>query len=463
MKRLNRNLHLQVVLAFFATTHTIGFANSDERYHVDIRNAPVGDAIRLLAKMQNLNVIVPDGTNGKTNANFPSIKMHDALSAVLGSNDLGAIVENNVVRVSSKKNLEDRGEDLRTKTILLKYAKAEKLAPQVKLLLTLRGSVMFDQRTNSVTIRDTGAGLASAVNLINAIDKIDKQVLIEARIVEGSDNYLRNLGIQWGINSNSGPLAVNGLSKLGTSADGRPFMVNAPSNSATSGIALTMKNLPAPFDQLFLDTQITADEQKGLVSMLSRPSIVTMNNQAATIRSGAKFYVKTAGALNISSGTSSASGSAAAGAAAGSGGAGSTGLQEISSGITLVVTPQVTADNKINLAIKVTQSTPDFAQAVDGIPAIVENNADTTVLLENGETTIIGGLFQKSVSNQQGGIPFLNRIPIIGWLFGNSANTNKKKELIIFLTPKLIAEGSAPASQGEAERTDKEITSRLLE
>ena len=438
------------------------FLTMGMNYHVDIRNAPAGDAIRLLAKMQDLNVIVPEKLIAKINANFPSIQLEDALSAVLDTNQLGALVEGNVVRISAKKIIEDKGQDLRTTTFSLKYAKADKMAPQIKQLLSARGTVMPDDRTNSITVRDTETDMSAVTKFINRIDQADRQVLIEARIIQAGKDYFKGLGVQWGTSVNGGKLSLNGVKSLGGNLpSGSSMISSAPVPGATSGVSLSL----GPLDNFVLDAEITAAEQNGELSILSRPSIVTMNNQPATIHSGVKFFVKTASSLTISSGSSSGaasggSGAAAGGAAGGSAG-GSGGVQQIDSGITLVVTPQVTANNKISLAINVTESQPDFANTVDGIPSIIDNNASTTVLLENGETTVIGGLFQRVVSNEKKGVPFLSKIPIVGALFGSRTDKQSKKELFIFLKPTVIAEGDMPAIQATSDKRAKEITDQV--
>ena len=140
---------------------------------------------------------------------------------------------------------------------------------------------------------------------------------------------------------------------------------------------------------------------------------------------------------------------------------GSTGIQEIESGLTLVVTPQITVNNKINLTVDVKESQADFSNSVDGIPSIIENNAITTVLLDNGATTVIGGLFQKSNSHQRNGVPWFSRIPFLGYLFGSRTFQNTKKELLIFLKPTLIAEGEKPATNNESERRSEELINQL--
>lgn len=452
---------------FLASFALAAFSENEGNVHVDIRNAPIGDAIRLLAKAKGVNVIVPDKLNERINASFPSVQISEALSAVLDSNQLGGLVEGNVVKVTNKKAIEDKGQDLRIVNFPLKFAKAEDVAPQVKVLVSQRGTVMFDKRTNSVTVRDTQADLASVAGFLEKIDHPDRQVLIEARIVEATTNFRQALGVQWGTSATGPTYTVGGVSSIKPPLDtGRQAMLGAPIPGPLAGVGFSV----SPINNLFIDAQITAAEENGDLAILSRPYTVAANNRAATIHSGVKFYVKTASSLTLSSGSSSgaasgsasggssgSAGSGAAGSAGGAAGGATAGVQEINSGITLIVTPQITGDNKITLTINVTESQADFGNGVDGIPSIIDNTAETTVTLENGATTVIGGLFQKNVSSQENGIPFLQRIPILGALFGSKEKKDIKKELIIFLKPTLIADGEKPAIQEESDKRFKEI------
>lgn len=198
-------------------------------------------------------------------------------------------------------------------------------------------------------------------------------------------------------------------------------MVNNPANPVLSGASLVLGS----FKGTLTDVQLTAGEQNGLLSILSRPSVVTLNNQAATINSGVKFYVKSPGNVSIGGASSGAT-------------AATSNLQEIRAGITMTVTPQITIDNRVNLVINVTESQPNFGQTVDGTPSINDNSATTTVLLNDGETTVIGGLFQIRKSRSSNGVPGLNRVPLLGALFGNRTKNRNKRELIIFITPSIV-------------------------
>jgi len=295
------------------------------------------------------------------------------------------------------------------------------VASQAKSLISDRGTVIVDERTNAITVRDTQQRMNNIRKLVASIDHADRQVLIEAKIVEASEDFTQSIGIQWGVNRAGHSASFGGVTNVGLDDQGRPLMVNNVANPLFSGASVALGS----FKGVFTDVQLTAGEQNGLLNVLSRPSVVTLNNQPATINSGIKFYVKSPGNVTIGG---AASGTTAA----------TSNLQEIRAGITLTVTPQITIDNRVSLAINVTESQPDFSNLVDGTPSINDNSATTTVMLRDGETTVIGGLFQIQKSKSINGVPVLSRIPILGALFGSRTRKRNKRELFIFITPTIV-------------------------
>ena len=419
---------------FFLLTFLLSLPlhGTDELYSVEVRKAPIKDIVRMLAQMDGKNVVIPDNITGEVTASFQSVLLPDALQAILETNNLGAVTKNNVVQIATRETLEKLGEDLVTQTYPLKYAKAPLISAQIQSLLSTRGVVMTDERTNSVTVRDTSVHLQDVETLLANIDKLDKQVLIEAKVVEASADFIRSLGIQWGVTKSGGSVGITGLEKVGAADSTRTLSLDTPATglsgaSPLSGIALALGS----FGGVITDVQLTAAEERGDLNILSRPSIVTLNNQPATIRSGVKFFVKTSGDVVIGSGSSN--------------------LQQIDAGITMTVTPQVTRDAKVSLMIDVTESQPDFSRQVDGIPAIIDNNASTNVFLSDGETTVIGGLFQLQKTHAQKGIPGLMRIPLFGSLFRSNTRGKSKKELLIFIKPTIVKGSAVQLSSTSAE------------
>lgn len=390
------------------------FAN----YSIEMRNAPLNDALRLLAFMEQRNLVVAQNNEEKITASFPNISIDGALNAVLASKNLALIKEGQVNQVIDKKLVEDLGTDLITETFALKHSKAQDIKEQLIALLSERGSAVSDERTNSLTVRESKENLLNIEKFIEEIDRADRQVLIEARIVEATADFSRDLGIEWG-------MAYNGPG----------ISLNRATPATPDGLSIGIR----PTTSLSLDLALSAGEKEGKANIISRPSIVTMNNQPATIRSGFKFYVKTPGSFNIGtqSGESSSAGSSPTVAAP------SNNLQEIVSGISMVVTPQITADDKISLVVNVAESQPDFIKGIEGVPAIADNSATTTVNLKDGETTVIAGLFHSQDSTNEKGLPFFKSIPIVGpLLFGKQGRAKIKRELLIFIKPSIVKNSS---------------------
>lgn len=405
------------------------FAADPTEYSIQVRNAPVADIVRMLAQLDGKNVVISDKIEGTVTASFKAIQLEDALTAVLDANDLGFVIKGDVIRVATRTDIETMGEDLQIRTIPLKYAKVDKVSEQVESLISERGSVMVDERTNSISVRDTETKIEDILKLIGNIDKKDRQVLIEAKIVEASTDFIRSVGIQWGV-TRTGKVGVAGLTDVGAADSGNALNLDTPASGASgtnpySGVALALGS----FGGVITDVQLSAAEEHGDLNILSRPSVVTLNNQEAKIHSGVQFYIQTSGDVTISSGSSSTTTSS--------------NLQQVDAGITMTVTPQITISDKINLVIDVTESQADFTQQVGGIPTILDNTATTSVLLNDGEITVIGGLFQIQKQNTRQGIPLLHRIPLFGALFRNTTKTKSKSELIIFIKPSIVKEGLA--------------------
>ncbi|MBI4373737.1 MAG: hypothetical protein HY542_02565 [Deltaproteobacteria bacterium] len=392
-------------------------------YQVELRKAPLRDALRLLATAERLNIISPETLVGEVTVSLYQIKLMQAIRSILRVNGYEYAVESDIIRVGKPDDFAG-GTDLMTNTFSLRYATATDLVASVKLLLSDRGQVIADARTNTLTVKDRDPIIASIHTLIREIDRKDRQVRIEARIVDATRDFSRSLGIRWGIAGTKGNVTVSGTEDVGKSKDNdKPLGVNMGADGATSGVQFLISKIGGIVD---IEGQLTAAEQKGDISILSKPSVSTLNNMPAKIRSGTKIYVKSTSSISL-------------GTTAGSAGGDTSGLQEIDTGIELTVTPQITVDNTIKLKIDATQSEADFSRTVDGIPAVVDSTASTTVILEDGSTAVIGGLYRVRSSIQRKGVPGFNKIPILGYLFQNKSKTKTDTELMIFITPKLVS------------------------
>ncbi len=390
---------------------------------VEFRNAPLKDVLRLLAKGADLNLIMPEDLSGRVTLSFDNIALMEALRSVLRVNGYEYASEAGVIRIG-KPDAFAGGTDLRTESFHLKYATAKDMVDKVKLLLSERGSVIADDRTNTLTVKDRDPLVANIASLLKHVDRRDKQVQIEARIVDATQSFSRSLGIRWGIAGQKDNVQVSGTADVGTNVDTtNPLNVNLGAVNPTSGIGLIIGQLAGATN---IEAQLTAAEEKGDVHILSKPSVTTLNNMPAKIRSGTKIYVKSTSSISL-------------GTAGGTGATGGTaGLQEIDTGIELTVTPQISIDDFIKMKIEAVESEADFTRTVDGIPAVIDNTASTTVILKDGETTVIGGLYRQKTSKTKRGVPGFQSIPVVGLLFQSKTREKSNAELMIFITPKIL-------------------------
>jgi len=446
-----------------------------QRISLDFKDADIQNVLRVLADVSGLNIIATDDVKGKVTLHLNDVPWDQALDLVLRSNRLEKTQEGNVVRISTVSRLKEEREalraaqdaerelePLRVKYIRVNYAKAdEALIEKVKGVLTDRGSVTFDDRTNTIIVRDITRGTDDAAQLIHELDVQSPQVLIEANIVEATRDMARALGVQWGYSHQAGPQTGNptGLNFPGTVGIGGaglndgsapvasnsvarspvPFMFDFPVSSGFSGFGggsgssldLVLGSLDGANA---LAARLTALEQQGKAKVISRPRVITLNNVAATIQSLTILRVKlpSTGTV-INTGTGGAAGSA------------STATEKINTGITLVVTPQVSGDGYVLMSIYAKSSQPDFTQgrSVDGIPNEISREANSNVLIKDGETVVLGGIFRNTFDQSETGLPYLRGIPVLGWLFKRMQTTNHYEELLVFITPRVVASGTA--------------------
>ncbi len=399
----------------FSTSDRKSISHRQGRFNVSFKGADLKDALRFIAKTANVNILIPEDLGQATvTVNLNSIDLMESLNVILKTNGLDYVVEGNIVRVGKANEFKSE-EDVLTSTIRLKYATAKELEPTIKELLGESGKIISDPRTNTLTIKDATQNVQVVKQMIQVIDIQDAQVLIQAKIVQVNTDFLRDIGIQWGVNNtgSSDNVQIGGLpTSIGTNDFGNAINVNLPASSPTSGLGLLLGR----FGNFQIDFQLTAAEERGDIRIVSKPSIVTSNGKAANIRSGETLYIKTLGSTAGESGE----------------------LKEIRTGVELAVTPQISIDNQVKLNISAETSLADFSRTVDGIPVIVDNKATTTVLVRDGETTVIGGLLQLQKTKGQTSTPFLSRIPLLGNLFKEKLRKEKNIELMVFIKPQII-------------------------
>jgi len=306
---------------------------------------------------------------------------------------------------------------LSTKIIPVNYARARELAESIRKTLSSRGDITIDDRTNTLIVKDVADKHEEILYLLKTLDRPTPQVLIEARIVQADTNFAKDLGVQWGGSyaSNPGDYNMGVVSgPTGTvSAPTTGFAVNLPA----SGIAGTKGSVGFTIgktigDAFNLDLRLSAGETKGLTKILSAPKIATLDNREAIIQQGESIPYKT----YSQEGTKT---------------------EFIDATLTLKVTPKITPDGHIAMNIKITNNRQGSI-VVEGTPSINKKEATTEVLVKDGETTVIGGIYELSDSDNVSALPWMHHIPVLGWLFKNTSKSNIKSELLIFITPKII-------------------------
>jgi type IV pilus assembly protein PilQ len=322
----------------------------------------------------------------------------------------------------------------------LSYAKGDELEPTVrKVALSPRGNITLDKRTNTMIITDLPANLERARDLIADLDRATPQVEIEARIVVTTRNFTRDIGVQWGFLNRQTPqfanttdrefpnaIVLNGqgspgggglsadqgdglASDAGIGTTGRGYAVNLPAAGFTSSIGISLGNILGSFN---LDAALTALERQGRGRLLSTPKVTTQNNQEAEIKQGIQIPIQTVANNTVT-------------------------VTFKDAVLTLKVTPQITAAGTVLLKVEVENNAPDFANRVNGIPPINTQSAKTNVLVADGATTVIGGIYQSSEQTSLASTPFFGKIPILGYLFRNRATNSSNNELLLFITPRI--------------------------
>jgi type IV pilus assembly protein PilQ len=331
--------------------------------------------------------------------------------------------------------------------VAIQFAIAKELNEPIKGLLSKKGSLSADARTNTLIIRDVPESVERIAEIIKQLDSKTPQVMIEARIVEASTNFSRELGVQWGghntrpiSNDRSISYGAGGTRESSTSSidplsgaigiSGKGFAVNLPAAVGPGkggAFGLTYGTLSG---SLGLDLQLSALEDRGQIKILSSPRILTLTNKEAKISTGTEIFVPTTTIVTgISSGTSGSSGST------------TSGVTTINAKLELTVTPHVTPDGQILLHVKTDKRDPDYSRSVQNLPPLNTRSAETDLLVRDGATIVIGGIYTKHESIAQSGLPWLSNIPLLGWLFKKRATIDDQTELLVFITP-TIYEGS---------------------
>ncbi|MFH1624997.1 MAG: type IV pilus secretin PilQ, partial [Pseudomonadota bacterium] len=403
---------------------SVGDSDSTRRYtgrriSLDFKDADIKNLFRLIAEVSNLNIIAGDDVKGKVTIRMVNVPWDQALDVILATNNLGKVRVGNVVRIApseklraeektliaSKKETEEV-EPLVTEIIPINYATAKDVLAQIEGKLSKRGKSSADERTNSIVITDVAGVREDVKKIIGELDSATPQVLIEARIVQSNPTFTRELGIQWG-GTLTKPRGLDTYTIAGEA--GSNYAINLPASLIHGGLGFAFAKSSAT-----LDIKLTAMEKDEKVKIISRPKIVTLDNTQAMVEQGVDLPYPTLS----SEGTISTEFKKAT--------------------LKLEVTPHITPDGSIRMKVLVKKDQKSAQTGYGGEPGIDTRSAQTEVLVKNGETTVIGGIYERTQTYVTSGVPFLSKIPILGWLFKNKYKKDEITELLIFLTPTII-------------------------
>lgn len=421
------------------------FGYIGEKLSLNFQDIEIRSVLQLLADFTDLNIVVSDSVQGKLTLRLKNVPWDQALDIILQTKALGKRQAGNVIMIAPAEEIANRERielegmkqktelaPLRTEFFQANYAKASELATLLQSetggLLTERGSVSVDERTNTLLINDTTDQLEEIRSLVHRLDVPIRQVLIESRIVIASDDFNKDIGVRWGLNRNTANPGgagtgegfalsgnSNGVQDLlnGDTLDDGRFNVNLPGSNAFGSLGVALARLP--FGTL-LELELSAMQAEGTGEVISSPRVITANQHEAYIEQGVEIpYLE-----------------------ASSSGATSVSFRKAVLGLT--VTPQITPDDRIVMDLKVNKDTVGeiFGAGSLQVPSIDTREVSTQVLVNNGETVVLGGVYEQSILDRVDLVPFFGNLPLIGRLFQHTTNQDDKSELLIFVTPKII-------------------------
>jgi len=406
-------------------------------YEADIR-----DVILWIADFAGLNVIFDPEVRGAVTCDLRYIPWDQALDIILRQHKFGRTVDGNILRIATVATLTREDEEarrleesrelagpLQTKYYELSYARAGDIRTLLANKISSRGELTIDERTNMLIISDVIDRFDLLEQLIAVLDTPTPQVSIEARVVEATSNFVKNLGIQWGFRGDMDPFHGNQTSLqfpnsinvdgamipqgVVTRGIGGPlggYAINLPAPSFSTAVGISFANV---MNSAVIDLALSALETSGEGRIISSPSITTQNNHQAEIVQGRQIPIQTVANFTTS-------------------------VRFQNAALELRATPQITAEGTIIMDIVIRNDAADFANLVNGIPPITTQSATTRVMVPDGGTTVIGGIYRTEDSITREKVPFLHKIPILGLLFKNFARTKQHRELLIFITPRII-------------------------
>jgi type IV pilus assembly protein PilQ len=398
-----------------------------EPMDLSLQDADVKDVLRSFAQLGGVNLVLQPGVTGQVTVELVQVPWDQALEQILKITDLGYDLDGNIMRIAPIAKLRQEAEEqqrlvraqalsipLSTVIRRISYARASEIARVLTArggVMSQRGSVIVDQRTNTLIMKELPAFMNTVIAIIENLDIPEPQVMIEARIIETTKRFSRSIGVRWGFQG------------IADAAHGNPTGLEFPNNGTVDGgvnlltggqngfISLSLGNLLNTFN---LDATLNAAEAEGLINILSAPRVATLNNEQASIQSGLQIPIQTVANNTVS-------------------------VQFVNATLRLDVTPQVTAEGTVLMDINIQKREPQLAFAVVGASnaPISTKEARTRVIVRDGGTTVIGGIYEVSTDQGEDRVPGLASIPIIKHLFKNKRRSDENEELLIFITPRV--------------------------
>ncbi|MCL7939612.1 type IV pilus secretin PilQ [Halomonas sp. ATCH28] len=426
------------------------FPYTGERITLNFQDIEVRSVLAIIADFTGLNLVASDSVTGRVTLNLQDVPWDQALDLVLKSHGLASRQEGNVIVVAPASELAQREQielqareqletlaPLESEYVQIKYAKAEDMARLLRGqegfgLLSERGKVAVDARTNTLLIQDTAENIDSILATFETLDVSVRQVQIEARIVIARDSATRELGVNWGVSGNRDP-GSRGFNVGGAASGNSPDQVFFDPVAEElvyrerGGLAVDLggdgRNNLSSFafgylsGDILLDLELRALESEGKSQTISQPRVITANQKKAVIKQGTEIPYQEAAA------------------------SGATNVEFKEAVLALEVTPQITPDNRIIMDLVINNDT--VGELFNGVPSIDTNSIETQVLVDNGETVVLGGILTTEEVRSLFKTPFLGDLPVLGNLFRYTENTNDKVELLVFITPRILDDNLA--------------------
>jgi type IV pilus assembly protein PilQ len=380
-------------------------AQMDAQFDLNVKDSPIRGVLEMIAAKSGLQLVMNQDPNVNISLSQTGATARQLLDQIATDQQMEYTISGNQLIITRRVLGGSIGD---SHLIHVQYANATDVAGKLKAVVGGDERIVVDERENNLIFMGSRGNYEKVKSLITLLDTVPKQIMIEALIVETSHSFMQDLGIS--------------IAGFGDS-------INTPGPRQPYG---TFKTVLDNLNSKSLEVRLNVAESKGDAKVISRPKVITLNNKTARVQSGVTYHVKTLS--NVVSGdqanqvTQRPVGNQVAGIAAG-------GLTTVQAGLSLNILPSLVGTDEVRLVVDIDNSTSDMGSAVDGIPGIFKNSANTNVIVKNRQTAVIAGLIKQEKSKNNGGVPILSDIPLIGLLFKSSSKADQNNELVIFLTP----------------------------